>query len=72
MSRKIAHYGESDYSNVAVATLCKSFTVVDIFLQILREFRNNFVKKNLSKAAPAGFLLMRIKYFDLKSPIKFA
>ena len=33
MSRKIAHYGESDYSNVAVATLCKSFTVVDIFFK---------------------------------------
>lgn len=54
MSRKAA-ITESDYSNIAVANLFKSLSTVDIFLQILPEFRNNFLKKYLRKVAPCSF-----------------
>ena len=54
---------ESNFSNVAGTALLKSFSVVDIFLKILREFANNFPEENLQKAASAALI---------RSPFKIA
>ena len=62
-------FTESDYIEVAGAALLKSFSAVDIFLQILQEFRNIFLKVHLSKAAPAAFFQIKIKGFYLKSSL---
>ena len=42
------------FSNVAVTALLKLLYVAVIFLKIFQEFRNNFPKENLQKAASAA------------------
>ena len=56
---------KSDYSNVAGETLRKVLSAMDIFLQILQEFRNDFLKKHRKIAALAAFVLTEIKSYHL-------
>ena len=56
---------ECDSRNIAGATLVKSFSAVVIFLQLLQEFRNIFLKEHLRKVAAVVFLQRKIKCFEL-------
>lgn len=47
---KINDYStESDFSNLADATLLKSPSAVDIFLRTLQQFGNNLLKEQIQK-----------------------
>ena len=52
------------FSFVASATLLQLFSVVELFLKILQEFRTNLLKKYLQKAASAVFNLKSIFLFS--------
>ena len=57
---------KSDQSNVAVATLLKTLSLMDTFLRINKEFRNNFFKEHIQQATFTAFQQMEIEGFDLK------
>ena len=62
---------ESDNSNIAVATLLKSLSAVDILFPILQELGNFFLKKHLRKAAEATCAnLFKCNDSKLKQPPK--
>ena len=65
ISRKLP-ITESDCNNLAGATFFKSLSIVDTFLQIHQKFKYGFGKQYLRKAAPAAFLQIKIKRFDLR------
>lgn len=56
----------SDFSNSTCATWFKLLFWVDIFLGILQELRNNFLKEHLRKTASTAFHKIKIKGFDLR------
>ena len=58
-----------DFNNVASATLRKSFSGMDTFLRINKEFRNNFFKEHLQRATSGVFQHIKIKDFELKFKI---
>ena len=47
------HITESDFSNVLGAVLLKSFSVVNMFLGILRELGNNCLRSTLKPVSAA-------------------
>ena len=58
-----------DFNNIASATLSKSFSGMDTFLRINKEFRNNFLEEHLQQATSGAFQHNKIKDFELKFKI---
>ena len=58
---------KSDFSNVVGATLPQSLSVVNIFLRILQEFWNNFLKEHLQRPLLTPFHCIVVKGCELKS-----
>ena len=49
---------ESNFSNVADETVLKSLFVIDTFLRIHREFRNNFLKEYVEQVTCASLKVL--------------
>ena len=54
-------------SNIAGTTLLKSFSVVIIFLKILRELGNNFPEENVQKAGSTALIRSPLHFRFLRT-----
>ena len=61
---------DSGFSNVPSTTLHKELSVVDIFLRIIHEFRNNILREYYQKTTFAVFQQIKSKVFILNDTLE--